>query len=172
VPGGGLSVEPRLDWGRAQVGLQLSGTFHGSSELTAEHGAIAEVRPVQVRALSTVDWLLSPEASLCVGAGAGVDSLLFNPIQTPEAGTSAPAQSVLDPVLTGVLGARLRVSGRAFLSALASLDLDLAPTAFMVREREQVRPVLGLPRFRGGVTLALGFTAAGARRFSKAEVEP
>jgi hypothetical protein len=170
VPGGGVALEPRADFGRAQAGLLLSAALHGTSELGFEHGE-AEVRPLQFRVVPTFDWLLSPELAGCFGLGAGLDSLMVNPIQAPDAGSAAPSQSALDPVLTGMVGARVPISGRVFLAALASLDLDLAPTRFVVHDGLVNRPILELPRVRGGLTLALSFTAAGERRFVKAEAE-
>jgi hypothetical protein len=90
---------------------------------------------------------------------------MVSPGQAPDIGVAAPAQTALDPVLTGLVGARLPLSGRAFLSALATLDYDVAPTAFVVRDGPMSRPLLLLPRLRAGFTLALSFTAAGVRRF-------
>jgi hypothetical protein len=76
-------------------------------------------------------------------------------------------------VLTGLIGARVPIAGRAFLSALASLDLDLAPASFVARVGDKTEPILPLPRFRAGFTLALSFSAAGSRRFGPAaEVGP
>lgn len=167
VPGGGALVEPRADLGRSQLGLMVSAAIHGSSELSVARGE-ATVRPLQIRIIPSLDWQLSSEVSGCVGLGAGIDSLLVEPVQPPERGLASPSQSAIDPVLTGVLGARVPISGRAFLSALASLDYDAAPASFVVREGSSTRPILQLPRLRAGFTLALSFTAAGSKRFSKA----
>jgi hypothetical protein len=171
VPGGGIALEPRADFGRAQATLLVSAVLHGTSELAFEHGE-AEVRPLQVRIVPTFDWLLSPELSGCVGVGAGLDSLMVNPLQAPEVGSVAASQSAIDPVMTGLVGARVPVSARVLLAALASLDLDLAPTRFVVEQGVTAEPILQLPRVRGGFTLALSFTAAGERRFTQARLEP
>jgi hypothetical protein len=170
VPGGGVSLEPRADFGRAQASLLLSAALHGSSELSFERGE-ADVRPFQIRVVPTFDWLLSPDVSGCFGVGTGLDSLLVSPRQAPDGGSAARSQTVLDPVMTGLVGARVPITGRLFLAALASLDLDLAPTSFVVQEGPVSRPLLQLPRLRGGFTLALSFTAAGERRFSNAGLE-
>ena len=171
VPGGGVGLEPRADFGRAQVGLLVSGVLHGTSELTFAGGE-ADVRPLQVRVVPTFDWLLSPDVSGCFGLGAGLDSLRVSPSRAPDIGVAASPQSALDPILTGLVGARVPISGRVFLAGMASLDLDLAPTSFVARAGSRNLPVLELPRLRGGFTLALSFTAAGERRFSKAGLEP
>jgi hypothetical protein len=171
VPGGGLGVEPRADFGHTQIGVMVTAALHGTSELSFDHGA-AEVRPLQVRVVSMFDWLLSRDVSAATGLGAGLDSLMVTPLQPPETGVAAPPQSALDPVLTAVLGARLPISGRAFFAALASLDYDLVPTSFVVRQGPTTHPILALPRLRGGFTLALDFTLAGEKRFSKAALEP
>lgn len=171
VPGGGLGIEPRADFGRTQAGLMVTAALHGTSELEFERGS-AELRPLQVRVIPMVDWLLSRDVSAAAGVGGGLDSLLVNPLQPPEVGVAMPAQSAVDPILTAQVGARMPISGRAFLAALASLDLDLAPTSFVVHEGPSTRPILTLPRLRGGFTLALDFTLAGERRFSKAAMEP
>jgi hypothetical protein len=57
------------------------------------------------------------------------------------------------------------------LSALASLDLDLAPTSFVASRGGVTEPLLQLPRLRAAFTLALSFTATGTRRFTPEEVE-
>jgi hypothetical protein len=171
VPGGGVGLEPRADFGRAQAGLLVSATLHGTSELVFERGEVA-LRPVQVRVVPTFDWLFSRELAGCLGLGAGLDSLLVTPLEEPDAGNSVGAQSALDPMLTALIGARVPVSRRVFLAAMASLDLDLAPTSFVARRGMETRPLLQLPRLRGGFTLALSFTVAGERRFSKAGFEP
>ena len=172
VPGGGLGLEPRADFGRAQVGLLVSAVMHGTSELDFAGGE-ADVQPLQVRVAPTFDWLLSSDVSGCFGLGAGLDSLRVSPSRAPDmGGGTAPAQSALDPILTGLIGARVPISGRIFLAGMASLDLDLAPTSFVARVGSRSLPVLQLPRLRGGFTLALSFTAAGQRRFSRVGVEP
>jgi len=170
VPGGGAVLEPRADLGNAQLGLHLSAAFHGSSQLAFAQGEAA-VRPLQFRLVPTADWLLTPDISGCVGLGVGLDSLMVEPVQAPERGSVAAGQSTVDPVLTALVGARVPISGRAFLAALASLDFDAAPTSFVVHEGPATSPILKLPRLRGGFTLALSFTAAGERRFAKAGAE-
>ena len=171
VPGGGVALEPRADFGRAQAGLLVSAVLHGTSELSFEHGE-AEVRPLQVRVVPTFDWLLSSDVAGCLGFGAGLDSLMVSPVQAPDGGRVTRSQSAIDPVMTGLIGARVPISGRVFLAALASLDLDLAPTRFVVQQGPMAQPILDLPRVRAGFTLALSFTAAGERRFSKTGLEP
>lgn len=171
VPGGGVGLEPRADFGRAQASLLVSAVLHGTTEIVKDRGEVA-VRPLQVRVVPTFDWLLSPEVSGCVGLGAGLDSLLVSPLEPPDAGRVASSQSALDPILTGMVGARLPISGRVFLAAMASLDLDLAPTTFVATVGPSREELLKLPRLRGGFTLALSFTAAGERRFPQAGREP
>jgi hypothetical protein len=171
VPGGGLGLEPRADFGRAQASLLVSAVLHGTSEISYAQGE-AELRPLQVRVVPTFDWLLSPEVAGSLGLGAGLDSLQVNPLQPPLVGTALKAQSVLDPIMTGVIGARVPISGRVFLAAMASLDLDLAPTTFVASRGPSSQTILRLPRLRGGFTLALSFTAAGERRFTQARLEP
>jgi hypothetical protein len=170
VPGGGLALEPRLQLGRAQAGLSLSGAVHGTSDL-AFAGGLAQVRPLQLRAIPTFDWQFSSAVSGYFGLGGGLDSLLIDSVQTPEVGSVVKHESAIDPVVTGLLGARVPVSNRVFLSALASLDLDLAPTSFVARRGTMSEPLLQLPRLRAGFALAVSFTAVGANRFPPREVE-
>lgn len=171
VPGGGLGIEPRADFGRAQASLLVSAVLHGTSGLSFADRE-AEVRPLQVRVLPTFDWLLSSDVSGCFGVGAGLDSLRVTSTRSADAGGLPPAQSALDPILSALVGARMAISGPAFLAFMASLDLDLAPTSFIAREGPRNQVLLQLPRLRGSFTLALSFTAAGERRFSKAGLEP
>lgn len=172
VPGGGVVLEPRVDLGHSRAaGLMVSGAVHGTSELQFDRG-MAEVRPIQVRMMPTFDFPLSSDVSGCVGFGAGLDVLEMSPQQAPDVGFARPPESSFDPVLASAFGARFLVAGRAFLSALASLDVDLAPTAFVAREGSTSRSLLELPRLRAGFSLVLSFTAAGARRFSPEREEP
>jgi hypothetical protein len=164
VPGGGVLLEPRTDLGRGQLGLMLAGAVHGTSELSFEHGAV-EVRPLQARLVPTFDWLFSSDVSGCFGFGAGLDAFVVEPVQPPDSGRVRVGETAIDPVLTGMIGARVPIAGRAFLSALASLDLDLVPTSFVARVGDTNESILHLPRFRGGFTLALSFSALGSRRF-------
>jgi hypothetical protein len=167
VPGGGIALEPRTDFRYGQLGLLLSGAVHGTSELTFARGAV-DVRPLQARFVPTIDWLLSPEVSGMFGLGAGLDAFMVEPVVPPEAGRLLVSDTAVDPVLTGLLGARVPIAGRVFLSALASLDLDLRPTSFVARVGAMNDTVLQLPRWRAGFTLALSFSAAGSRRFEAA----
>lgn len=167
VPGGGIALEPRTDVGPGYLGLLLSGAVHGTSELSFARGAV-DVRPLQARFVPTFDWLLSPEVSGTLGLGAGLDAFMVEPVVPPEAGRLLVSDTAVDPVLTGLVGARVPVAGRVFLSALASLDLDLRPTSFVARVGPMNETVLQLPRWRAGFTLALSFSAAGARRFENA----
>ncbi len=172
VPGGGLLLEPRTDLGEGKLGLMLAGVVHGTSELSFEHGSV-EVRPLQARLVPTFDWLLSSDVSGCLGFGAGLDAFVIEPVQPPDGGRVRVGESAIDPVLTGIIGARVPIAGRAFLSAQASLDLDLVPTSFVARVGDTSEAILQLPRFRAGFTLALSFSAVGSRRFvPAAEVAP
>ncbi|HYJ11715.1 MAG TPA: hypothetical protein VEX18_21980 [Polyangiaceae bacterium] len=170
VPGGGIMLEPRVDLGRAQAGMHVSGAVHGTSDLAFQQN-VAEVRSIQLRAVPTIDWQLSRTVSGCLGLGGGVDSLLVDPGEMPNVGSVAHRESALDPVVTGLVGARFPIAGPAFLSALASLDLDLAPTSFVARRGGVAEPLLQLPRLRAAFTLAVSFTATGARRFMPIEIE-
>jgi hypothetical protein len=154
-----------VDVGPGQVGLLFSAAVHGTSELAFARG-IAEVRPLQFRLGPTFDWLLSSEVSGCLGLAGGFDTFVINAVEAPDSGQVHDGTSTTDPVVTGLLGARLPLSSRTFLSAMASLDLDLAPASFVARRDETSEVVLGLPRWRAGFTLALSFTAAGTRRFA------
>jgi hypothetical protein len=171
VPGGGLGVEPRADFGHTQAGLMVTAALHGTSELRYEQGS-ADVRPLQIRVVPMVDWLISRDMSAAGGLGGGLDSLMVTPVQAPQQGMAAPSQTAIDPILTAFFGVRMPISGRAFLAALLSLDYDVAPTSFVAHRGPMSQELLSLPRWRGGFTLALDFTLAGERRFSKAALEP
>lgn len=164
VPGGGVVVEPHTDLGGAQLGLQLSAAVHGATELTFARGSSA-VRPIQARVIPALDWLLSSDVNGSVGLGGGIDAFSVEPGLAPVQGRLVEGQMVVDPVLSAVAGARVPLAGRAFLSALASLDFDLQPTSFVARVGTASESVLQVPRWRGGLSLSLSFSVAGARRF-------
>jgi hypothetical protein len=165
VPGGGVSIEPRADLGNGHLGLMVSGAVHGTSEVSFARGTV-DVRPLQARFVPTFDWLLSPEVSGAFGVGAGFDAFVVEPVLAPEPGRLLVAESAVDPVITALVGARVPIAGRAFLSALASLDVDLRPTSFVARVGPMNQTVMSLPRLRGGFTLVLSFSALGSGRFA------
>jgi hypothetical protein len=165
VPGAGVVLEPRADLGSGHVGLLLSGAVHGTSELSFA-GGTALVRPLQARFVPTFDWLVTPQVSGAFGIGAGFDAFGIEPLLPPASGRLLVSESAVDPVLTSTVGARVPIAGRVFLSALASLDVDLRPTTFVARVGPMNQTVMSLPRLRGGFTLALSFSALGSRRFA------
>jgi hypothetical protein len=167
VPGGGIAGEGRLWLGRVQLGLMLSGAVHGTSELAFQRGE-TNVRLLQARLVPTLDWSIASEVSGCVGLGFGLDGFMMEPAQAPEAGGIAKSASRVDAVFSALLGARVPITSRVFLSALGTLDLDPAPTAFVAVMGAEREVLLQLPRLRAGFTLALSLTAAGARRFPRA----
>jgi hypothetical protein len=164
VPGAGASLEPRTDWGRLRVGLMLSGVVHAANELSFA-GGTADVRPMYARVIPTLDWLLSPDLSATAGLGAGLDAFAVEPLLAPVPGRVVPARTAVDPVVSALAGARVPIGGRLFLSALASLDVDVQPTVFVARLGDETQAVLQLPRVRAGLLLAMSFSAAGPRRF-------
>jgi hypothetical protein len=171
VPGGGVSIEPRLGSEKVRFELAISGVLHSSSQLFFEGGA-ADVRALQARVMPMLDWSMARDVSAGVGAFGGVDSFSVMPWQAPQGGISEPARTAIDPMVGAALGAKLLIAGRAHLAALASLDIDLAPTSFVAREGDERRSIWTLPRVRGGLTLALSFTLAGASLFQKAPSAP
>jgi hypothetical protein len=124
------------------------------------------VRPLQARFVPTFDWLVTPQVSGAFGVGAGFDAFGIEPLLPPASGRLLVSESAVDPVLTSTVGARVPIAGRVFLSALASLDVDLRPTTFVARVGPMNQTVMSLPRLRGGFTLALSFSALGSRRFA------
>lgn len=171
VPGGGVALEPRIDSGGLHAGVLLSSVLHAQSELDFDQGR-AELRPFQLRATPTLDLRLSDSASGCFGLGLGLDAFLLSPRSDPKNGRAVSARTALDPIATALIGARMPISKRVTLGALASLDLDLEPSRFVARQGSENSSILALPRVRGGFTLALWFTAVGRRRFEKARFEP
>lgn len=165
VPGAGVVLEPRADLSGSHVGLLMSGAVHGTSELSFA-GGTALLRPLQARFVPTFDWLVTPQVSGAFGVGAGLDAFVIEPVLPPASGRLLVTESAIDPVLTGMLGARIPIAARVFLSALASLDVDLRPTSFVASVGPTNQSVLSLPRLRGGFTLALSFSALGSRRFA------
>lgn len=171
VPGGGIALEPRLDAGTLHAGLLLSSILHATTDLDFDQGR-AELRPFQLRATPTLDLPLSDSASGCFGLGLGLDAFLLSPRSDPQDGRAVTAKTALDPIVSALIGARMPISKRVTLGALASVDLDLEPSRFVARQGSDRTPILALPRVRGGFTLALSFTAVGRQRFEKVRLEP
>ena len=170
VPGAGAAVELRTDAGPLQIDLALLGALHTSSQLDFNDGG-ATVRPYALRLVPGVSAHLAEQLLGTVGVGVGLDHFVLDASNAPS-GSTGRDQAVLDPVLAGQLGLRFPLGGAWFMSVLATLDADLAPTRFVV-DRPGARDTLfALPRWRGGLLLVASLSPTAIHRFPTRGVEP
>lgn len=170
TPGAGAALDLRADVGPLQAELGLWGAIHATSQLDFD-GADARFRPSALRLVPGVSVPISRKMSASAGIGVGLDHFVLD-AQTPPSGGRARDHAVSDAVVASQLGLRFPLAGAWFVSVLGTLDLDLAPTRFVVERDGAHEALLALPRWRGGLLLAASLSPTSIRRFASRGKEP
>lgn len=162
ITGAGLVLEARAK--RSRLGVLLLGAAHVPS---AVHYAesYADVHAVSARLLLTQGFELGSSVSAWIGAGAGLDWLRSVP-QTTPAEVRSGTIDVVDPLASAAFGARLALGRHALLLAAASLDLDLAPHAFVMDVGNDRHTLLSPDRLRPSLLVAIAYTSGDERTAS------
>lgn len=164
TPGGGLIGEARWGGPLGGLGVLVMGSVHGSTEL-GYGGASADLRPIAGRLAVTYDIALLSGGALLVGLGGGVDGYRVE-ARHDAAGVEVSSRSgIVDPVLSGLGGARVHVAGPAYLTALGTLDVDVAPSRFVIAADGVPATVHEVPWLRPSFWIAASFSF-GAPRFA------
>jgi hypothetical protein len=170
TPAAGAAIELRTDLGAVQPELGLWGAIHTTTPLDLDDGH-ATLRPYALRLMPGMSARLSRPLKASVALGAGFDHFVLD-AQSPPQGGRTRDRVVTDPLLSAELGLRFPLAGAWFMSLQGTLDLDLAPTRFVV-EHDQARDALfTLPRLRGGLKLVASFSPTTIPRFSGSAEEP
>lgn len=170
-PGAGLTAELRFPRPGASFGAMAAMTTHASTDLEFE-GAKAEIRPSTLRLLATLDAPLGSALAFTAALGGGVEWLRLTPASQAENVEVTDTQSVFDPLISGLVGLRIKLSDRAFLSALGGVDLSLAPADFQARVGDETQSLLEMPPLRPVVLLGAAASLDEAPRFDAAGGAP
>ncbi|HYP91033.1 MAG TPA: hypothetical protein VEQ59_22865 [Polyangiaceae bacterium] len=170
VPGAGAAVELRTDAGPVQAELSLLGALHTASRLDFGDGS-ASLRPYALRLLPGVSARISEQLLGAVGVGVGLDHFVLDASDAPS-GSKGHDRAVFEPVLASQLGLRFALGGAWFMSVLGTLDVDLAPTRFVIDRASERQVLFELPRWRGGLLLVASLSPTPVRRFSGRGAEP
>lgn len=122
--------------------------------------SLADFGLLGARLLPMLEWQASREVTGFVGVGGGADWMQMRGERPPPGGTSSPTQTVLEPMVSSMLGMRLRL-GRG-LSALLALDAEVALVShhYVIQTPEGAQTFFDPSRVRpmglAGLSLSLG----------------
>lgn len=164
-PGSGLIGELRFPrWG-APVGVLVAATTHAASDLEFQ-GASAEIRPSVLRLLATLDVPLGSALTIAGGAGGGVEWLRLTPTRSADDVRVSGTESMFEALLTGVLGLRIKLGERAFLSAFGGIDVGLNPKSFTANTETSEQVLLHMPAVRPVMLVGAAASLDQSPRFS------
>lgn len=162
ITGAGLVLEARAK--RSKLGVLLLGAAHVPSDVHYAE-SYADVYAVSARLLLTQGFELGSSVSAWIGAGPGFDWLRSVP-QTTPAEVRTGTIDVVDPLASAAFGARVALGHHALLLAAASLDLDLAPHAFVMDVGNDRHTLLSPDRLRPSLLVAIAYTSGDGRTAS------
>lgn len=166
-PGSGLTGELRFPSLGVPLGVLVAATTHAASALEFQ-GAAAEIRPSVLRLLATLDLPLGSALAFTVGAGGGVEWLRLTPTASADGVQVSGAESMFEGLVTGVLGLRIKLGERAFLSALGGIDIGLNPKSFTANTETGEEVLLHMPTVRPVMLLGAAASLDQSPRFSSA----
>jgi hypothetical protein len=121
--GGGGAVALSAGRGRWRPGLWVSGAYSGAFD-SQDTEVTLQTSATSIRAIPRVEIAALRELQFDVGAGAGMDIFHTVPRDPGASVMLNAAHTVVDPVLTGQVVARIRVVSQARL--IVGIDLDYA----------------------------------------------
>jgi hypothetical protein len=133
IVGGGGAVDLGLGRGRWRPELWVSGAYDSafasqSPEATLQT-SVTSIRAVPGVAVSPLRVL-----QVALGAGAGMDVLHTVPRDPAASVELRPAKTLVDPVITGLVSARIRILSVARLIVGAEVDYDFAAHKYTARD--------------------------------------
>jgi len=164
ITGGGILLEARDK--RSKFGAMLLGAAHVPSDVQYA-SAYADIQTFSARLLATQGFEIGSSFSALFGVGPGIDWLRSVPRAAP-AEVRTGAATVVDPILSATVGARLPLGRHALLMAAACLDLDLAPHSFVIDVGNERHTLLAPERLRPSVLVAIAYTSGDDQRASGA----
>ena len=166
-PGSGLTGELRFPSLGVPFGVLVAATTHATSELEFRD-ATAAIRPSVLRLLATLDVPIGSALALSVGAGGGAEWLRLTPTASADGVEASGSESMFEALVTGVLGLRMKLSERTFLTALGGIDVGLNPTTFTANTEAGEEVLLEMPTVRPVLLLGAAASLDQSPRFSSA----
>jgi hypothetical protein len=170
LPGGGLALAGRSREDGLAYGGALMAAMHASNEIVFE-AARGGVRPLSLRAYGTVSGPTESGVSLLLGLGGGVDLFRIESDSAPP-DASTQGSTVVDAILSSLLGAHIPIGGRVSLDAAFTLDLDLTPRRFVMEQGGRRTPLLELSRFRPAFVLGGSYSLVGSSSAPRTGARP
>ncbi len=161
--GGGLSTDFEFGQSVWRPAVWASAMMHVPVGASRD-GVQADATVVSLRLAPSVALHESSELSIDAGLGAGVDFVRVTAKAVEPAASIVSNPTVFDPVVCGVLTARLRLSKRA--SVLFSLegDVDLAPRRYVVDTGAGHDAALDVMPLRVAAAAGFAFQVGGTER--------
>jgi hypothetical protein len=163
LAGAGASLEAHAKHSDPRPGVLLLGAVHGATDL-GEGDTQAELDTLSARLLAKLELPWGQRAAAVFGVGGGVDWFRVD-TRAPPVGTARSA-SIVDALLSGLIGVRVAIAAPLVLGAAAGLDVDLEPRAFVSESGGARRKLFEIERLRPslmlGLSLSPGFVARGA----------
>jgi hypothetical protein len=157
--GAGLSLsvsQSRAPWHWGGI-LSVSG-FPAAD--VAGQGGLASFGLLGARVLPTLEWQASESVLAFVGLGAGVDWIRVAPERPPAGAWGADGGSSVDPIVSGMLGVRLRLARGVAALLAVDADVDLVRHRYVIETAQGNQAFFEPGRLRpvalAGLSLALG----------------
>jgi len=144
---------------RVRASLLLFAADFPSQKLDRQ-GAAPSFGLFGARLLPGASVRVAEDIDALLGAGPGLDWLEVSPNAPPPGGTAATGVSSVDPVLSALVGARLRVGGHVGIWLGLGADLDAYRHRYVNAANGEPVPFFEMPRLRAnaqaGLTVAFG----------------
>lgn len=130
--GAGAALGLSRGKGPLRLGALLSVSGYPASDVESA-GGLASLGLFGARLLPTLEWQASRVATAFVGLGAGADWLRITAEQPPPGAVGRRAGNTVDPMLSGMLGLRLRLGGEVAALLAFAADADLARHRYVIQ---------------------------------------
>ncbi len=163
LPGAGVGCD--LTFEQTGLGTLISLVTYAPSdlELRAAHAA---VRPTAARMLATWNSKLSEALMFSLAIGPGFEWLHLEPSAAPEGVEVSRTRSVLEPLLSGLAGLRVKLGSRAYMSALGGVDISVAGSRFVAEVGDDRQLLLEPPAVRPTLLVSASAALGGTSLFA------
>jgi hypothetical protein len=158
---GGAGAALGATYGRSAVRVGALLSLAGYAAANVEAGsALASFGLMGVRALPLVEWRASSDVTAFVGLGGGGDWTRVSADHAPDGGAAVGARTTFDPIGSGMLGTRLRISRNVSALLAFETDVDLDRHSYVIMAATGSRPLFEPARVRpialAGLSLSFG----------------
>ena len=115
------------------------------------------------RLMATIEWQPASMLTLFGGGGGGVDGVRVTTGQTPAGTWTADTDSRIDPILAGVLGAKIHLSSAIAALAGMAMDVDISPHHYVAEVNGEKIVLFDLARVRPGGFLGISISVPATR---------